>query len=707
MKKRNNPDIEKVIKVISETSNDPDKQDEKSVESVAKFIESPESINYSIGLLKSGQINAQIVACNIIINYLSASDSQNIELQNQIRNFAFSHAQSYDSIINKQLITIVAMIAIKDFPEKWPSFLDEVLSSPVVGLQILHKYFTLLVDENTKNIAPSRFKQIQTFFIKKENDLVNLINSSPNKTPKKYLQTMISNIYSPEMTISKLKSSNKSPKRQTTAADEFSERNKDAISQLHTKIQEKERNIDFMMNEIAKIKNDLESRKLGFDGKVQRKREEMKNRYKAMIEELQSRAATQLAENELLTSKISEITSKINDIVNAPINVKKVKLNFDFSKNTEKLLKEREKEIREQCSKEFYPFFLKLQQEHEENIESLEIEHENEIKRIHEAAFDELKIFKPRVFISQEEIAARQKFEKIQNNLNSEYEIQKNALLKQISEIETDRDNNLQQLFEETKQKIQNEKSFFSKRRKIVRQNVKNAKSQIPQQIEVPKLSPEEEKNLRLFVEQKLKSDFEKQLESQVNNVQENRENMVKEMKEMENNEIKKASENNDLIIYNLDNEISDLDEELLSLNQELEKLKLNYENLSAERSSNEDNFSQMRGEKLYYADNLRDLEAKLLKYNFEEEEEESQEVLALQSELEKFSHEIDREKKNHLKLINSLVSQHESTKNKISSRAEELFVVKDQAISQLKLKINETKKKIKEIHSEVTSLVN
>lgn len=497
-----------------------------------------------------------------------------------------------------------------------------------------------------------------------------------------------------------------SPKSESKQNDD-SEKAKSAISLLHQRISEKEANIQKLMTEIANIHNDIESKKLGFDAKVQRKREEMKNSYKSMIEELQSNVAMQLAENEALTSKIAEVTNQINDIVNAPIDIKPVKLNFDFSKNTEKLLKEREKEIRSQCSKEFYPFFVRLQEEHNETIESLEIEHDNEIKAIREAAYEELKKFKPRVFISQEEIAARQNFEKTQAKRNAEYESKRDKLLKDISDIEQDRDYKLSIVFAETKNKLQNEKSNFSKRRKMAKENVKAAKNTIPEPVTIPKLSPEDEEKLRKSAEQRLKSEFEQKLQTEVNLVQERREQMVKDLQELEKNEIQAANEENELTIFNLDNEISDLDEQMANLSKEYENYKSLYDAGNVDRSTNEDSLSQERGEKLYYMDKLRELESKLSKYAFEEEEEENPEVVSLQNELEAFANEINKEKRIHAKMINNLISQHESMKEKITTRANDLIQIKDETIAQLKQKIKETKQKIKEIHSEVSNIVH
>ena len=482
----------------------------------------------------------------------------------------------------------------------------------------------------------------------------------------------------------------------------------DGIIVLQEKINQIDVNIDNLMREIAKNQNELEEKKAGFKSTLKRKKSELKERYKNTLEEIQSLTATQLVENESITEKIAKIADEIDKIVNSPVELPKIKTEFDFSKKTKKILKEKEVEIQKQCSEEFRPFFIKLQEEHNETIQSLYIEHENELKEIQEDAFEQLRRFKPRVFISQEELETTKRYEKEKADENAQYESQKEILLKQIKAINDEKDKELQKIFDKTKETLLEEKKTISARIKKAKASVKDKRAQIPQIKVEYTTSPEQEAKLRETAEQRLKKEFEDKLKEQVEKVQEHREKMESDIREYIDKTIKEEKEKNELEIYNEDNEVADLMETISNLTNEFKSLQEKYDQQNDERQQNEENLSQERGEKLYYTDKLNDIERKLAKYQIvEEEEEDSPEFIAIQKELDKLSRDIAISKNFYHKTMKKIEAKHLVAKTQIEERFHALEAAKDQQIQDLKRQIKETNAQIKSMSIEINKLID
>lgn len=480
-----------------------------------------------------------------------------------------------------------------------------------------------------------------------------------------------------------------------------------AIDILNGKINKKESKIQEMMDKIAENLNEVETKKYGFKQNLNRKKKEMSEHYQEVLEEVQSKIAIQLSENETLAKNIECIKNEIHELLNKDVDLPKANFVIDYSKRTEKTLKQKELEIKKQCTDEFYPLFERVEEEHKLYVDKLIEEHQLQLKKINDDALDAIQKFRPRVFITQEEIASQQRYDLELANENENYMLKKNDIESIIKQIEDETNESVRNIYIEAKTNMKEERKNYMSR-------FKEAKSvqYIPKEINLPNeydITPEQEAQFKKKAEQRLKDEYEQKLQRIVDRVSDDREKMKKDMVKYESEKIETLTEVNEKRLSDLNTQYSDQIELESKMNQELKILKERWASLNDQKLSNDELLSDLRGETYYYKDKIKKLDRELGVYHkyFEEEEEDLEELSLIKSQLNKLLHEFETEKRHYQRHKKIVEQNHERSLQKIDEKVEDVKKAKDQVIESLKKEISETKNQIKSIGMELAKLLN
>ncbi|EAY01435.1 hypothetical protein TVAG_490230 [Trichomonas vaginalis G3] len=182
-----------LITRISEAYDPRNSRQDLSLQYVTDFVESDDAIQYAERLFDVNSAQTQSIACKILDIGVSKNwDVYSAEFKEGIRNFIFGHIQAYSTPINNQLANILATIATKDFPEKWPDFFENLLSNPAANFGVLANFILLVTDSDSSKITPSKFKVIQTKMIEMKKAIINAcIDAVPNNDAKRALDAFL------------------------------------------------------------------------------------------------------------------------------------------------------------------------------------------------------------------------------------------------------------------------------------------------------------------------------------------------------------------------------------------------------------------------------------------------------------------------------------------------------------------------------------
>ncbi|OHT17129.1 ERC protein [Tritrichomonas foetus] len=468
------------------------------------------------------------------------------------------------------------------------------------------------------------------------------------------------------------------------------------------KIKESQAKIEQVLSDIAFYQNKVQTKKVGFKSKLKAKKEEQKIKYQNLIKEIQSKLSVQLAENEQITSNIDDLTKEIENL-SKPKEIGQFEpINIDYSKKTQKILKEREAEIRKKCEVEFAPLFEKLKMEHAANLKILEEEFHNKVKQINDKAEEEISAFAPRVFISQEEIRVRQDYDTAFQKEKVAFEQKRNEIKETIRSIQNERDKIIQKITDDVDEQLFEEEKLFNQKLQDIQESV--IEPPMPDFSKEYEFTPEQEIEFRKSAEQKLKENFQIHLEEAVNEVSQRRELMEKEMVIYEETKTASLKEKYENEISETKKFVDQQQEEIDFLKAEINSLKAEWTDMNQSRRDNEDNQSRLQSQvdKLNAEYNQTKSEIDVLRQ--EKEEEPDEELTMLQNEIDKLSKDMILAKKYHQHLMKKKKAKHSDSIETINQRVASLTKIKDDTIYSLTEELRNTKKKARIIGENLQS---
>lgn len=472
---------------------------------------------------------------------------------------------------------------------------------------------------------------------------------------------------------------------------------------LTQRIRESQKKIDEMMTEIAKARNNIQKKKVGFKSKVMNKKEEIATKHRQLIEQLQSTTSVQLAENEKITAQIADLTAELERL-SKPIELVIPQIDkVDFSAKTNRLLKAREEEMRKKCSEEFRPFFEKLENEHIQNLESLQRIHQVELRQIDADCQAAIDSFQPTALISKEELRLQNRYEIIMQRERKEFERKRDELIAKIKVVETERDREMQKITDETDEEIfQGEQLLQEKIQEIRKLVVEPPVEDLSVEITITK---EQEQKIRDKIDQDLKESFESNLKQSVEEVAERRDRMEKEMQKYCEERAIAAEEESQNTIERTKGDIERLIREICSLRESLNVMKAEWSDMNQTRRDREDMLSVLKERNESDEKKLNQIkeELKLLQ---EVKEEENHEADEIQKDIDKLGQEVLSEKRKHVNHMKKKKNEHESSLEQIKSRVESLKQGKDELIEKLKMQIRDTKRRAKAVQQDLQARI-
>lgn len=522
-------------------------------------------------------------------------------------------------------------------------------------------------------------------------------SSTKKSPPKKQMKPFISS--GKENVSPRVKETKESPNKKKESLEEQAEK---VSSLIGNKILESQARTEQALNDIAYYQNKLQTKRASFKTKLKTKKDEQKIKYQNILKDIQSKISVQLSENELLTSKIDNLTKEIEEL-SKPKEIPDLEpISIDYSKKTEKILKEREIEIRKKSELEFNPLFEKLKMKHLRTIESLKEEHELKIQQINEKADNEISNFAPRAFISNEELRMRQYYDNIFQKEKLDFEKQKSIILERISIIEKEKERTVQQITDEVDEQIFNEEKIFKEKIQIIRNSV--IEPDIPDFSKEYEITPEQEKEFRKTAEQKLKDNFQKLLQESVSDVAQRREMMEKEIIDYEKTKSSSLAEKYEKDINDTINLIQSQKEEISFLKSEINSLKAEWNDMNQSRRDNEETSERLISEVSKLNEEYSQIQKEIEIVKKSEDEKPDEEMIILQDEIDKLSNEVQIAKKFHIHLVKKIKAKHFDSLTTIQQRVTNLTAMKDQTIDSLSNELRNIKKKTKILSESIQS---
>ena len=468
---------------------------------------------------------------------------------------------------------------------------------------------------------------------------------------------------------------------------------------LTERIRQSQQKIDEMMTEIARLQNNVQKKKMGFKSKVMCKKEEIASKHRQLIEQIQSTTSVQLAENEKLAAQITSLTEELEKLAKPVEVVIPEVAKVDLSAKTNRLLKEREEEMRRKCSEEFKPFFEKLESEHLQNIASLQRIHEVELRQIDDQCQAVIDAFQPTALISKEELRMQNRYEIIMQKERKEFERKRDELAAKIKVVESERDREMQRITDETDEEIfQGEQLLQQKIQEIRGLVVEPPVEELSLDITISK---EQEKEIREKIDQDLKDGFERNLKQSVDEVAQRRDRMEKEMVKFCEAKAVEAEEESQNMIERTKAEIEGLLHDIRDARDELNSMKAEWADMNQTRRDREDMLKVLK-ERNEVDQKRLDEVRKQLKILQEVKEEDNHEADEIQADIDRLGEAVIAEKRRHIGYMKKKKAEHESSLEQIKERVETLKQAKDELIEKLKMQVRDTRRKGKTVQQDL-----
>lgn len=478
-----------------------------------------------------------------------------------------------------------------------------------------------------------------------------------------------------------------------------------AASLISEKIDQSLERTDKMLTQIAKAQNKIDKKKMGFESKLKIEKEALKEKYHQLLTKIQGNVAVQLSENEKIALIIASITDEINKL-SQPIPTPTIEpVKVDLSKKTEKILKQKEQELKEKCTEEFAPLFTQLEQQHADLIESMNVEFEEEVNKINEEAAAEINQFIPHAFITQEEIRVRQIYENLLLQEKSKFEAQREQLKGQISIIENERDKEMQRVTDEYDDQIFEEEQLFNKQMEMISSSIDEP--------EMPDISsefvftPEQEEEFRRTAESKLKKDFEQRLQIEISHVAQRRESMKTSVKQYEEERLKTLDTQIKDDHERITDEINAQEKEIEEIESEINNKKSEWSYYNSSRKENGEILQDLSEKTQAMQKQLNEINKELEELKSQEEPHYDEMFEDIQQEMVELGKEVSRTKKYYLHNMQKLKNNHANSMQIVQQRVIEVKTNKDETISKLRAQLKATKSRTKHLAETLQSRIN
>lgn len=473
-------------------------------------------------------------------------------------------------------------------------------------------------------------------------------------------------------------------------------------SLLGNKIIQSKEETDKIISDIAFYQNKLQTKKSSFKARLKTKRDEQKDKYQKIISDIQSEITIQLAENEQLASKIATFQREIEDFSKPKVMPAIEPISFDFSKKTERQLKERESEIRKRCDFEFNPLFEKLKMKHMKEKESLQQKYEQKIAEIDSKTKNEISAFAPRIFISQEELRVRKNYETIFQTEKDIFEKKRDEINCKIAEIESEKQQAIHTITDEVEAKIYQGEQIFNEKMADIKNSI--MEPVIPDFSKEFEITPEQEDEFRKASEQKLKDNFQKILEQSVSDVAQRRELMEKEIDDYEKGQIISLTQKYESEIKELEDIICSQREEADFMRAEINSFKAEWNDMNQSKHDNEEIKEKLETQIKKLESDFKQIVDQIEITKQIDKEQPDEELNVLENEISKLANDVKIAKKFHFHLLKTKSEKHEQSLAMINQRFSQLTAMKDEAIVSLTNELKNIKKKTKILSASIES---
>ena len=416
------------------------------------------------------------------------------------------------------------------------------------------------------------------------------------------------------------------------------------------------KNINSIIEQIAITKNKMENQKIGFQTHLTTMKNDQKIKYTAKITDLQNKATLELAEKEKYMQQFEKLTNELTDL-QKPYQVPKEKIVIDYSSKTEATLKKKEKKIIEDCQEKFIPLKEKIQEEHEQLIQQLNADFEQQLSIIENDQKHANDSFIPRVFITQEEIEVRRKYETTSKTETIAFEKERDKLKAEIKEKQVERDKILQKITDDIDETLFNEEKEFNKQMK----ELENAIPVINVDISIPSfdITPEQEQQFRIDAEKRLESEFKVSLAAKISKIAEEREKVQKQIPLDEAAAISRLDKQNSQKISNLENEVEKLEKVIQDTKDLIQAEKIEWRELNSTKSQKKEICSELLQKTDLFSKQIESIQEEINSYNTTEVNVENEAISQLLDELDALQVEMTKTHKLHMTKIKYIKQNH------------------------------------------------
>lgn len=200
--------VQNVINRVSDAYDPNSRRQQECLAFLAEFVDAEDSINYVEALMGVGNEQVENVACIVLSKCVENNwDGLNPGMKEGMRSFIINNLQSHSNVINSQLSNILANIAIKDFPEKWPAFFEDILSAPAGNFGVLANFLLQVTDSDSTKITPAKLKQIHDKMLGFKKPIISAcIDAVPSNDAKRALDAFLPYIKWEDVDIAKFNS---------------------------------------------------------------------------------------------------------------------------------------------------------------------------------------------------------------------------------------------------------------------------------------------------------------------------------------------------------------------------------------------------------------------------------------------------------------------------------------------------------------------
>ena len=468
---------------------------------------------------------------------------------------------------------------------------------------------------------------------------------------------------------------------------------------LIEKIRDSRSRTDEMLEEIAKLHNDIQKKRIGFKTKLKCKKKEMTDKHHQTIGQIQSTTSVQMAENEKIASQIGQLIKELEELAKPKELVVPKIGKIDLSAKTNRILREREEEMKKKCDEEFQPFFKKLEEQHLKDIESLERVHQEMLIQIDEDCQKTARDFTLNTLITREEIRLQNRYETIMQKERTVFEEERDALTAQIKRLEAERDAEMQRITDETDEAIfQGEKMLEQKIEEIRSLVVEPVIEEIPIDY---KITDSQEQQIRQKIEQDLKASFEARLMESVYEIAQKKDHMEKEMRALGEKMAIVAEQESQQAISKTKAEIEILTTEISEARERINAMKAEWNDMNQTRRDSEETIKVLIERTVAFQKKLASVNQELeqLKNVKEWEDHEGDEI---QKDIDALGSEVTEERKRHIHFMREKKAGHESSLGHVKQRVEALKQGKDDLINKLRCQVRDTRRKAKVVQKEL-----